>query len=295
MAPGGRGEPADPTRSRPSHHHAAVAAIVALIGIPAAGGPPDVRCSLADERISESSGIAASSSTDEIVFTHNDSGDRARFFAVETGTCATRATYEVNGASNLDWEDMAAGLAADGAPVLWLADIGDNRARRASVVVYEVDEPAAGAPGGALRTRARRTLTYPDGPQDAETLIVDLIHHDRGPPGPVVADVGQPQHRRPVGGHAAGHVLPVEVAGPGHLIGGPGGAGGRVNGEEAGPVAAVVVGEDDVVCRGGGGDPARLADALVGQRAPDVGGTAGGRDPDEGDDRGDGGMVVRRL
>jgi len=173
VARGAREEPADPNCSRPSHHQAALAAVVALIGIPAAGGPPDVRCSLTDERISESSGIAASSSSDEVVFTHNDSGDRARFFAVDAATCATRATYEVTGATNLDWEDMAAGVAADGTPVLWLADIGDNQARRASVVVYEVNEPAAAAPSGAIRTRSRRTLTYPDGPQDAETLIVD--------------------------------------------------------------------------------------------------------------------------
>lgn len=173
MARGGRGEPAGPNRSPTLHQHAALAAAVALIGIPAAGGPPETRCRLADDRISESSGIAASSSSDEVVFTHNDSGDRARFFAVDTATCATRATYEVNGASNLDWEDMAAGLAADGVPVLWLADIGDNLARRASVVVYEVDEPAAAAPGGPLRVRSRMTLTYPDGPQDAETLLVD--------------------------------------------------------------------------------------------------------------------------
>lgn len=168
-----RGGPSDRARSPTLHQHAAIAATVALIGIPAAGGPAENRCSLADERISESSGIAAASTTEEVVFTHNDSGDRARFFAVDTATCATRATYELTGASNLDWEDMAGGLGADGAPVLWLADIGDNRSRRAAVVVYEVDEPAAAAPGGALRTRSRRTLSYPDGPQDAETLLVD--------------------------------------------------------------------------------------------------------------------------
>jgi len=146
---------------------------VALIGIPAAGGPPEIRCRLADDRISESSGIAASSSSDEVVFTHNDSGDRARFFAVDTGTCATRATFTVTGATNLDWEDMARGQAADGSPVLWLADIGDNQARRASVVVYEVDEPGPGATDGAVKVRARSTLTYPDGAHDAETLLVD--------------------------------------------------------------------------------------------------------------------------
>jgi hypothetical protein len=137
------------------------------------GGPAEIRCSLADPRIEESSGIAAASSTDEVVYTHNDSGDQPRFFAIDTRTCATRATFQVTGARNLDWEDMAAGVAADGTPVLWLADIGDNAARRATVVVYEVDEPGADASGGSVRPRQRWTLTYPDGVHDAETLLVD--------------------------------------------------------------------------------------------------------------------------
>ena len=117
--------------------------------------------------------MAAASWADNVVFTHNDSGDRARFFSVDTGTCATRATFTVTGATNLDWEDMARGQAGDGSPVLWLADIGDNQARRASVVVYEVDEPGPGATDGAVRVRTRSTLTYPDGAHDAETLLVD--------------------------------------------------------------------------------------------------------------------------
>ena len=137
------------------------------------GGPAEIRCSLADPRIEESSGIAAASSTDEVVYTHNDSGDQPRFFAIDTRTCATRATFQVSGARNLDWEDMAAGVATDGTPVLWLADIGDNAARRATVVVYEVDEPGADASGGSVRPRQRWTLTYPDGAHDAETLLVD--------------------------------------------------------------------------------------------------------------------------
>lgn len=148
-----------------------MAAIIA-IGLPAAGGPADVRCSLDDERIRESSGVAASSWSDDVVFTHNDSGDAARFFAVDARTCATRADYQVTGASNVDWEDMTRSATPDGAPVLWLADIGDNGAKRPSVVVYEVDEPGPGAVG-SVAIRSRWSLTYPDGPHDAETLIVD--------------------------------------------------------------------------------------------------------------------------
>jgi len=76
----------------------------------------------------------------------------------------------------------------------------------------------------------------------ARPRLVHLVDHDRGSPGLVVSDVSQPQHRRPVGRLAAGHVLPVEVGGPGHREGGSGGAGAGVDGEEAGAVAAVVAG-----------------------------------------------------
>ncbi len=116
--------------------------------------------------------MAAASWSDDVVFTHNDSGDLARFFAVDALTGAIRATYRVRGATNVDWEDMARGLAVDGTTVLWLADIGDNRVRRSSVVVYEVAEPGP-LTGATVPIRARWTLTYPDGPQDAETLLVD--------------------------------------------------------------------------------------------------------------------------
>ena len=144
-----------------------------LAAAPAAGGPAELRCSLADARINESSGVAAASWSDDVVFTHNDSGDSARFFAVDARTCATRAVFSVRGATNVDWEDMARGSAADGTPVLWLADIGDNLATRSSVVVYEVAEPGASAAGGTVPVRNRWTLQYPDGPRDAETLLVD--------------------------------------------------------------------------------------------------------------------------
>jgi len=144
-----------------------------VAAVPAVGGPAELRCRLADARITESSGVAAASWSDDVVFTNNDSGDSARFFAVDARTCATRAAYTVSGATNVDWEDMARGSAADGTPVLWLADIGDNLARRSSVVVYEVAEPGASAAGGTVSVRNRWTLFYPDGPRDAETLLVD--------------------------------------------------------------------------------------------------------------------------
>jgi hypothetical protein len=125
-------------------------------------------CSLSDARITESSGVASASWADDVIWTHNDSGDQPRFFAVNTGTCAVAAVYDVTGARAVDWEDMArAGT------TLFLGDIGDNKTQRTSVTVYDVPEPVQGAPAGPVRPSATRTLTYPDGAHDAESLFVD--------------------------------------------------------------------------------------------------------------------------
>jgi hypothetical protein len=127
----------------------------------------------ADPRIDESSGIAMSSYAAGIYYTHNDSGDSARFFAVNSSG-ATLAVYTLPGATNVDWEDMAAGTDATGKPVLYFADIGDNQHTRKEIDVYQVAEPHG--PSADL-TWVRYRFRYPDGPHDAETLLVDPRSH----------------------------------------------------------------------------------------------------------------------
>jgi hypothetical protein len=74
-----------------------------------------------------------------------------------------------------DVEDLAVG--PDGA--LWVADIGDNDRVRDTVAVVVMPER-----GDARLHR----LTYPDGPHDAEALLVDA----RGRPFVVTKEVGRP-------------------------------------------------------------------------------------------------------
>ena len=67
---------------------------------------------------------------------------------------------------------MAAFRDASGRSWLAVADIGDNQAQRSSVEVDVVPEPAR--PGDVVEPpRLRLRLRYPDGPRDAETLLVD--------------------------------------------------------------------------------------------------------------------------
>ena len=116
----------------------------------------------------ESSGVAASRVRPGVFWTHNDSGDPELFAVDADGRLAGRV--RVSGATVEDWEDVSAAPCPGGGDCLYVADIGDNDADRASVTVWRVAEPAAGAaetrPAEALRLR------YPDGPHDAEAMFV---------------------------------------------------------------------------------------------------------------------------
>jgi hypothetical protein len=126
-----------------------------------------------DSDLRESSGLTAATYSDDLYFTHNDSGSRPELFAVD-GKGRTAARLRVPGATLTDWEDLAVSREG-GAGVLWIGDIGDNRARRLTIAVYRVPEPRVGA-GRNQRletgTARKYVLAYPTGGRDAEALLV---------------------------------------------------------------------------------------------------------------------------
>ena len=132
-------------------------------------GRQRVLFAFADPRITESSGLAVSLRHDGVVYTHNDSGDAARFFAVDRHG-RTVATYTLRGVKARDVEAIAVGPDERGRPSVFLADIGDNGAARSGVVVYRVAEPAVLA--DATLEATRFPLRYADGPRNAEALLV---------------------------------------------------------------------------------------------------------------------------
>ena len=116
--------------------------------------------------IDESSGLVKSRRIEGLFWTHNDSGDRARIFAV-TREGRDLGAVEVRGARNVDWEDIA----VDDAGFLYLCDIGDNRGRRHDLVIYRVPEVD---PRRVHETTvaARFPFHYPDRPPiDAESCF----------------------------------------------------------------------------------------------------------------------------
>jgi hypothetical protein len=140
---------------------------------PFAGNSSLVR--IADPALDESSGLAASPTQPGVFWTVEDSDGGPFLHALGTDGAAL-GRWLVAGAENRDWEDLAAGFAPDGTPVLWIADTGDNAGTRTDAALYRVPEPpvdpAAPAAGWPTLPAERFPLAFPDGPRDVETLLV---------------------------------------------------------------------------------------------------------------------------
>lgn len=121
-----------------------------------------VEFTIGDPRITESSGLATDAA-DSRYWTVNDSGDRGIAYAIDDHG-NTEGTLEFR-AQPVDVEAVAFHRGR-----LYVADIGDNRTRREFVTVYFFDDAAPGA--GPVSYKAY-DFSYPDGPHDAETLLVD--------------------------------------------------------------------------------------------------------------------------
>jgi hypothetical protein len=125
---------------------------------------------VASPALDEVSGIAASSHRPGVLWLANDSGDLPRVYAVDRRG-RLLATVAVGNADAVDWEDLALGPGpGPGRDYLYAADVGDNDERREDVLVYRFAEPSPGE-HSARATPLR--LRYPDGPHDAEALLVD--------------------------------------------------------------------------------------------------------------------------
>jgi hypothetical protein len=134
---------------------------------------------VASSAVTELSGLSASRKNDGVLWVHNDSGDVARVFAVRASDGRNLGEFDLAGANAVDWEDIAvAPSRTAGVSDLYVGDIGDNTHSRGSVQVYRVPEPAVDTavvdpPPKTLSGVVALTLRYPDGPHDAEALIVD--------------------------------------------------------------------------------------------------------------------------
>jgi hypothetical protein len=126
---------------------------------------------VADPRLDELSGMVVH---DGGLWAMSDGGRRVQVHRIDRSNCTVIDTRTAD-IDPHDVEDLAVG--PDGA--LWVGDVGDNERRRETVAVVVLPER-----GDARLHR----LTYPDGPHDAEALLVDT----HGRPLVITKEVGRP-------------------------------------------------------------------------------------------------------
>ncbi len=130
------------------------------------------------DEIKESSGLSASECQD-VLWTHNDSGNDALIYAMSTEG-GHLGTWRVGGVQNVDWESVATYKDPSGRCFLLLGDIGDNDEARSELVIHRIPEPTASPTTAASDSASplatepvqSMTYTYPNGSNNAETLLV---------------------------------------------------------------------------------------------------------------------------
>ncbi len=137
-------------------------------GLTASAGP-----TVQDPGLTELSGLAASERSPGVLWAVNDSGHAPALLAVgpegeDLGTFPLEGLDEALIAAS-DVEDLAISQG-----MVYVADIGDNDNNRSQVAVYRFPEPEPGEPGPVRDVEVLR-LRYPDGPRDAEALLVDPV------------------------------------------------------------------------------------------------------------------------
>jgi len=134
--------------------------------------------------VTEASGLVVSRQSPGVLWTHNDSGSRGSVFALATnGTYLAR--HYIPDVFTGDFEDISVGpgpLAQF--QYVYLGDIGDNPLTRTNIRVFRFPEPAVlayqtNAPVDLPIFNAQEILLrYPDGPFNAEAMMVDPITGD---------------------------------------------------------------------------------------------------------------------
>ncbi|MET8151509.1 hypothetical protein ACIBSW_20275 [Actinoplanes sp. NPDC049668] len=169
---------------------------VVLPGRAAAAAADRTRvCRIGDGRLTEISGLAETPTGYVVVNDGSDEAANRRIFFLDRRCSVVRAVRYPS--RPRDTEDLA--LAVDG--TVWVADIGDNGLTRTTIALWRL------APG-ARKPRLFR-LSYPDGPHDAEALLLSPT----GTPIVVTKSAATAAVYVPDGALRAGRTTPLRRAG----------------------------------------------------------------------------------
>jgi hypothetical protein len=138
-----------------------------------------------ENTLDEISGMAASVKNPGCFWVHNDSGDEARIFLINTQgriVCTVKLDTDYEYTDNRDWEDIAVGPGpVDGETYIYIGEIGDLDKRFSEKYIFRVIEPEVDMDQMNSKLTIGKasistiTFDYADGPRDAEILLIDPL------------------------------------------------------------------------------------------------------------------------
>jgi len=129
---------------------------------------------IVDIKLEEASGLVASAAHPGYFWTHNDSGNSADLFLIDS-TAQIVATMPLANVRNRDWEDITLGAGPDpDKTYLYVGDIGDNKAKYPYKIIYRLEEPTQ-IENKVVEKFDTLYIQLPDGTRDSEALMIDPI------------------------------------------------------------------------------------------------------------------------
>lgn len=127
-----------------------------------------------DKKLEEASGLAASANNPGLLWTHNDSGNRAEVFLIDE-KLDIKMTVTLENVINRDWEDIAVGPGPEaGKNYIYVADIGDNMAIFPFKMIYRFEEPKFKKGVTAVTVKKFDRIVFQlDVKKDTESLLID--------------------------------------------------------------------------------------------------------------------------
>lgn len=134
-------------------------------------------------KLNEASGVVSGRKNPDWVYIHEDSGNGNVVFVYDKSG-NYKGYFALTGINNRDWEDIAIGPGPiEGETYIYVADFGDNNAGRSFVRILRFIEPKMDPSKNNLFTLSITDVDvlsykYPDGPRDAEALLLDPLTKD---------------------------------------------------------------------------------------------------------------------
>ncbi len=127
--------------------------------------------------LKEASGLVASIANPGMLWVHNDSGNPAEIFLIDT-LAQIKMVCRLANVKNRDWEDIAIGTGPDSTKhYIYVADIGDNDAKYPVKILYRFEEPVLSAESITITSFDTLYLKLDDGTRDMEAIMIDPLKH----------------------------------------------------------------------------------------------------------------------